>query len=636
MGMPETSPAPQPTSTAQRRMSVSSRPRRASPLLHEIQPPSRRLSTHQVLLLTPFGGPIPDAIGAESSAVRRESISSVSTRGSISIATSFRRDSYAMSVSPSSTGPTSAGMGREPSMGIPLPPPRSALAPPRVRHSFAASPTAPSPLSQPLATIASSSEHSSSGPSSTSPSREPSGNDDDEMELEVVAVSVGTVAMTRSNSLPVLTLRELEAMKAKDSQLGIARGGDWAWVSRDEDDDDAETPGLSDTASASTSSVSLSTTPPAFTFSDPFGAGHSTFRRTEETARFGSYRPVATAEGYHYTPSTQADRRNSDIPPPPQNASPRSKISESRRPSAPPLSSLQPTPRAMPVPSFLPESPRGTLLPPMRPGLTRYKTSPARSEGLGLDVVVRAGEEAGPSTRSGHSTVERRERRHARLRQGERMQGEFGERRGSWAPVDVVDGLEADSILSDSSGGRTEQYHRDSISSIATGSTRSRTSFALGRNSVTSSSASRRNVILVDSTRAMSLSEFGVSPSPGSGEGKRSRFDSYDSAFPASNSSPHSPHSLSSRPDVSLDENRFDTFPRRGSSAGAGAAGVLGQMGNGVMGLWRKKGLIAGAAPISAKRSSMPVWEGGGAAATTDPIDWYQRRGSWADGWRKD
>jgi hypothetical protein len=54
-----------------------------------------------------------------------------------------------------------------------------------------------------------------------------------------------TVPMTRSNSLPVLTLRELQALRQKDGELGIARGGEWAWVSRgsydgeeeDEDDD---------------------------------------------------------------------------------------------------------------------------------------------------------------------------------------------------------------------------------------------------------------------------------------------------------------------------------------------------------------------------------------------------------------
>lgn len=43
--------------------------------------------------------------------------------------------------------------------------------------------------------------------------------------------------MTRSNSLPVLTLRELEALKQKDGELGIAPGRDWAWMSWEDDEE---------------------------------------------------------------------------------------------------------------------------------------------------------------------------------------------------------------------------------------------------------------------------------------------------------------------------------------------------------------------------------------------------------------
>jgi hypothetical protein len=43
--------------------------------------------------------------------------------------------------------------------------------------------------------------------------------------------------MTRSNSLPVLTQRELDAMTDKDGELGIARGTHWAWVSRGDEDE---------------------------------------------------------------------------------------------------------------------------------------------------------------------------------------------------------------------------------------------------------------------------------------------------------------------------------------------------------------------------------------------------------------
>lgn len=42
------------------------------------------------------------------------------------------------------------------------------------------------------------------------------------------------VDMMRSNSLPVLTQRELDAMQDKDGELGIARGTHWAWVQDDD------------------------------------------------------------------------------------------------------------------------------------------------------------------------------------------------------------------------------------------------------------------------------------------------------------------------------------------------------------------------------------------------------------------
>lgn len=49
-------------------------------------------------------------------------------------------------------------------------------------------------------------------------------------------IQTGVVPMMRSNSLPVLTLRELDAMKDKDGELGISRGMHWAWVSNEEDE----------------------------------------------------------------------------------------------------------------------------------------------------------------------------------------------------------------------------------------------------------------------------------------------------------------------------------------------------------------------------------------------------------------
>lgn len=531
------------------RLSTSGRSRRPSPLLHEIQPPTRRLSSHQVLLLTPFGSPIPDA--------------SDMRRGSSSMGNRSRE--YSMGVSPSSLGPTSMSMGREPSQGVALPPPR-ALAP-RVRHSFAA-PT-PSPLSHPLTTIQSTSETSSA-----TPSREASDHGPEELEV----VAIGTVAMTRSNSLPVLTLRELEAMKEKDEELGIARGSGWVWV------DQEDTPGLENIPSASTSTLSLATTPPRpFAFNDPFASAkpEGTFRRRDETAKFGTFRPVATTEveGYSYSPSSQIDRRASDAPPI-SNASPRSKLPDSRRPSAP--ISIE-TPRA-PLSGL--ESPRGSQISPIRPRITRYKTSPARSQGLGLSINIRTEDQGSLGRKSvvSLSTVERRERRHARLRANEDVQ-DFGERRGSWAPVEVVDGVEADSIFSD-----------DSIRlSTSSGSSRRQ------------GSTSSRHVILLESTRAMSLSEFGATPSV-KAEACRNRFDSLDSALPAK----LSPSGYIPPIQSDWGEGKFDTFPRR-------ASGILNQVGGGVLGLWKKK--------MGSK--------GRGSLGDVQGNEWYQRRGSWAEGWKE-
>lgn len=108
-----------------------------------------------------------------------------------------------------------------------------------------------------MSTIQSTSEHGSSegtAGQSAALSRDPSGQvEEEEAEAEeegsvdangggrtesqqgyiAMAPAPGTVPMTRSNSLPVLTLRELQALKQKDGELGIARGGEWAWVSRE-------------------------------------------------------------------------------------------------------------------------------------------------------------------------------------------------------------------------------------------------------------------------------------------------------------------------------------------------------------------------------------------------------------------
>ena len=113
------------------------------------------------------------------------------------------------------------------------------------RHNSLNNPlVGPSPLaSAPMTTIPSASDYdsSSSGPGSAPPSRDPSHETADRVP-SLVGGFPGTVPMSRSSSLPVMTLRELQALKEKDGELGIARGGGWAWVSHQEEtgeDDDA-------------------------------------------------------------------------------------------------------------------------------------------------------------------------------------------------------------------------------------------------------------------------------------------------------------------------------------------------------------------------------------------------------------
>ena len=94
-----------------------------------------------------------------------------------------------------------------------------------------------------MATIQSASDYGSESDSSgMAASRENSDNSGDSEEDEVERAqamarieaarraNAAAVAMMRSNSLPVLTQRELEALQDKDGELGIARGAHWAWV----------------------------------------------------------------------------------------------------------------------------------------------------------------------------------------------------------------------------------------------------------------------------------------------------------------------------------------------------------------------------------------------------------------------
>jgi hypothetical protein len=139
---------------------------------------------------------------------------------------SMGRGGVAMGVSGQSMAPSMSSLGGE----VPFH---------RTRHLFLHHPAiSSSPLtSAPMTTIPSTSEHSSSGPSRQTSDQ----GEHFEQGCDHDHVDVASVYMTRSNSLPVLTLRELDALKEKDGELGIARGGGWAWVNREDDvneDDD--------------------------------------------------------------------------------------------------------------------------------------------------------------------------------------------------------------------------------------------------------------------------------------------------------------------------------------------------------------------------------------------------------------
>ena len=194
--------------TAQQRMSVGRRTRRPSPLLHEIQPPSRRLSAHQMLLLTPFGGAIPanaHGLSRGESSMGDFSAFSAPSRTRTAATSGFSKPEGAMLMRMSATSLM-----------------------PRLRHHSLMNPGEPSSsLSVPMETIQSRSDHGSS---------EGSAQGGVEQDSSVTAMAAGMpeiVPMTRSNSLPILTLRELMALKQKDGELGIARGGEYAWVLRE-------------------------------------------------------------------------------------------------------------------------------------------------------------------------------------------------------------------------------------------------------------------------------------------------------------------------------------------------------------------------------------------------------------------
>ncbi|WVW84887.1 hypothetical protein I302_106922 [Kwoniella bestiolae CBS 10118] len=759
------------TSTAQHRLSVSGRPRRPSPLLHEIQPPSRRLSAHQMLLLTPFGGPLPAGAlaGAGGMGMSRGSSSmghalptAPARLGSGTSQSSGwpRRDS-----GPSSGASSPVPLGRElPVAGRPSTtsaassmgrePPAANRFPPRSRHSLAHPVVNPSPLaSAPMTTIFS--QGSSEGNSSKS--RDASNHEMERNQTFMSRDEVGagveprerpeeaeediesppksrarllsaTVAMTRSNSLPVLTLRELQALKEKDGELGIQRGGDWAWVSRDGDGDgdgdeldeaELETPSLGTETStnASTSTTSL-VTPleqpassssyrnPFTSFNDPFAP------RQPGVTPVSVYAPMATSSDYHYSPTGPGAelRRMSDAPPTTSTATPsptsrggRRSVTDSRRPSAPNVlrqsfSALTPRPvqrRTPPQasqaifqqpPSYqaftAPEetsphgSPIASLPPASRPRLLRYKSSPARTTGLGLNIVVRP-TNPGSDRSSGDPGSAGTESRGS---MGEQSNGNTsaGPSRssfttGHWAEVDFIDSLAA---AADIALAASESLPPStSISGAASAIGMSRTSSSISptatahrhlapspaRASLSSSSSSRKvssqsqsapqtamgskyKIEHVTSRSHIHEFEFGNEPTFKG----RSRFESVDSAFPlmpggtggrlsVPTSGAGETYAHSNRiGSFSAVENGLqglsEGFPRRGS-LGMGTFAKLRKMISSTgSGSGRGSG-GSGSEMVDELGQRLVVASGGEGARAASSPHWSERRGSWAEGW---
>ncbi|OCF72736.1 hypothetical protein I204_05965 [Kwoniella mangroviensis CBS 8886] len=748
------------TSTAQHRLSVSGRPRRPSPLLHEIQPPSRRLSAHQMLLLTPFGGPLPAGAlnGAGGLGMSRGSSSmghalptAPARLGSATSQSSGwpRRDSAT-----SSTGNTPAQLARElptagprapinpaPSMGRETPLPTANRFPPRSRHSLAHPVVNPSPLaSAPMTTIFS--EGSSEGASSRDPSTHDMERNQTFMSRDEVGVDArerekdedheedsppktrarllsATVAMTRSNSLPVLTLRELHALKEKDGELGIQRGGDWAWVSRDGDEpDDAEleTPslGTGSSTNATTSTTSLVTPSEQPTSSssyrNPFTSFHDPFAPRQPGITPASiYAPMATSSDYHYSPTGPGAelRRMSDAPPTTSTATPsptnrggRRSVTDSRRPSAPTtlrqsISAMTPRPvqrRTPPQasqatfqqqPTYQPftapeeTSPHGspiTSLPPAsRPRLLRYKSSPARTTGLGLNIVVRPTNAGGRNSGSdeypgdtGSAGTDSRGSMGEQSNSAGPSRGSFTT--GHWAEVDFVDSLAAaaDIALASAASETVSSGPASAIGMSRTSSSISPT--AIVQRNLSTSSNSNTGRELSSSRKISSTSQSAPQTSIGSKykieqvtsrshiqefdnssepvfKG-RSRFESVDSAFPlmpggqggrlsvptqgAGEMYAHSNRNSSfSVVDNGTLPGLSEGFPRRGS-LGMGTFARLRKMvsGSGKQNQNSDNNDLAdelGQRLVAASASN-------GALAISSP-HWSERRGSWAEGW---
>jgi len=353
--------------------------------------------------------------------------------------------------------------------------------------------------------------------------------------------------------------------------------------------------------------------------------------------------------GYHYSPTHNDTRRMSEAP---LATSPVLGANVPRRPSAPSPSMppTQPVPSASAArtscgaapPGFSPRhvaggsgslgrasgrasdriSPPGVS--PQRPKITRYKSLPGRSEGLGLEIVVRKGTSGstagGPDRREseGGASTGSSSNATSNLRRASR-----GRVSGSWAAIDVVDSLAATDLGSSSSASHSPlSSGRPSVHSAQSLHSAHPVSPAAAGPSLTTDAF----LMVEEITTRAHLAEFGAPAFAGGepggvrgGKGKgRARYDSFDSAAFASGG-PQSGGYV-----AQLAQNGWNaTFPRRGSLAVLTRT-ALGPwaIGNGLagLGLGDRDRLVSGAAG--------GLGAGGGR-------HWSDRRGSWAEGWSK-
>lgn len=339
------------------------------------------------------------------------------------------------------------------------------------------------------------------------------------------------------------------------------------------------------------------TTPPIrpFAFQDPFAAPGT-----------AAIHATSTSPDYHYSPTAEPRRMSEAAPPSPWTADPRS-----RGASVVTVTPANATPKALSPPSssksafnsrasmsalepdhlapFVGDSGgSATAVPAIRPRLLRYKTSPARFEGSGLDIVVKSqsavtGPSAtaaagggrrrsiqqdgpGPSRRrSSQLSLEQQDENRRRSSGGTSTSSGEG-RRGTWAVVDVVDTLSTTDLSLPSVSSSSSAFHPSPHGSFYTiEQVTSRSAAPPGTRSVYNSLPSRAGKSRVPAFHTVAASDgFTIDPL---------------------------------------------AFPRRGSLA------VLSQTALG---------------PWAAKEDLL-----GGVGAGAPKGNWQDRRGSWAEGWGK-